>query len=150
MGMKSKFSRFQAKYEKPCANSCGRDIREGDVVYGTKDPSVSPKGRWFIICRDCYDKLDDAALERPEEKPKLDVGLEDASAMLREFIECEDDMRRQKAEERKRRKEGEREAALRRQKESEARKNIPWTLEWLWEHAEWRWNKSAAAACGDE
>lgn len=140
MGMKSKFSRFQARYAKPCANRCGREIREGDIVYGTKDPSISPKGRWFIICRDCYD----AALERPEEKPKLDVSLEDASAMLREFIELEDDMRRQKAEERKRRKEGEREEALRKQKES------PWTLEWLWEHAEWRWNKSASAACGDE
>lgn len=109
----------------------------------------------MILCPGCYEALDTVTdkIAKPgvpgvpvefhllETKPSETIkALEskpptesESAELLREFIEAaeQDQIKARKREERR---------AERLAREREERKNTPWTLEWLWEHAEWRWS----------
>ena len=171
ISLSSKFSRFKSQYDKSCMGLCGRLIQKGDTVYGTKEKPLSPKGRWFIVCPDCFKRLSetseaaDASSDIRADEYHLAEGgdttmgseaaegtkatMEGSTDLLRELISVEAEREKAMAQEREQKRQAKREAAMKAKQEREARKNIPWTPEWLWENAEWRWNRGAAVCEGE-
>jgi len=50
-----KWSGFPASFDSKC-KGCGGVIKEGGSVYGTTEMPTSGKGKWYVVCPDCYKK----------------------------------------------------------------------------------------------